>query len=79
VKNPGAVKAFGTHLRQLREAKGLSQQELADASDITKMTVQRIENAKYASTIDVLVSLSKGLGITVSELTSFALPKEKRK
>jgi len=47
VKNPAGIKSFATHLRILREKAGMSQQELADAAGISKITIQRIENAKY--------------------------------
>ena len=71
VKNPSKVKAFGMHLRRLREAEGLSQQNLADAADLAKITIQRIENAKYSATIDVLVSIAGALKISLSELVEF--------
>lgn len=79
MKNPIGVKAFGTHLRILREGQNLSQQELADLADLAKITVQRIENAKFRVTIDVLISLSKALNIPLSKLVEFSLPKEKSK
>ena len=71
MKNPSKVKAFGMHLRRLREAEGLSQQNLADAADLAKITIQRIENAKYSATIDVLVSIAGALKISLSELVEF--------
>lgn len=77
MKNPGGIKAFGLHLRRLREARNLSQQQLADLADVAKITVQRVENAKYSITLDVLISLAKALKIPVGELTDFPLPKEK--
>lgn len=62
------MEMFGTQLRQLRENKGLSQQELADISNVSKITIQRIENSKFSVTLDTLVSISKGLNITLSQL-----------
>ena len=59
MKNPSGVKAFGVHLRRLRAAKELSQQELADLSDVAKITVQRIENAKTAVTPEYLQQLTE--------------------
>lgn len=78
VKNPSGVKAFGTHLRRLREERDLSQQQLADLADLAKITVQRIENAKFRVTIDVLISLAGSLNVTLPELVDFALPPEKK-
>ena len=34
-------------LRIFREKAGMSPQELADIAEVSKMTIQRIENAKY--------------------------------
>jgi transcriptional regulator with XRE-family HTH domain len=79
VKNPTAIKAFGVHFRRLREAHNLSQQQLANLADLAKITVQRIENAKYSATIDVLISVSKALKIPLSNFTDFTIPKEKKK
>jgi transcriptional regulator with XRE-family HTH domain len=79
VKNPLAIKAFGTHLRRLREAKNISQQELADQADLAKITIQRIENAKFRATLDVLISVSKALKISLKDLVDFQIPKEKTK
>ena len=41
-------------LKELREARGWSQRELARRADITHATVNRIENGKVAS-LDLLV------------------------
>ena len=75
VKNPADIKAFGTHLRKLREERELSQQQLADMADIAKITVQRIELAKFVATLDVMISLTKALEIPLKELTNFKLKK----
>ncbi|MGI4742595.1 MAG: helix-turn-helix domain-containing protein [Janthinobacterium lividum] len=66
--------AFGQHLRRLREARGWSQQALADVADVSKPTVYRIETARYSVTLDVLVSLAQALEIPLAELVSFAPP-----
>ncbi|MCW3126591.1 MAG: hypothetical protein JWO03_2249 [Bacteroidetes bacterium] len=79
VKNPLAIKEFGIHLRRLREARDLSQQELADLSDIAKRTIIRVENGKSAATNDIMISIARGLETTLIELVDFQLPKEKKK
>jgi transcriptional regulator with XRE-family HTH domain len=71
VKKPTSGQAFGQHLRQLREGRGWSQQELADVADITKKTVYRIETAQTSPTLDVLTCLAEGLEIPLSELMQF--------
>jgi transcriptional regulator with XRE-family HTH domain len=79
VKNPAGVKEFGVHLRRLREAKKLSQQELADLADLAKKTITRIENGNTAATNDLMISLARALTISLKELVDFPLPKEKKK
>lgn len=76
MKNPASVKVFGIHLRRLREDRELSQQELADLSDVNKKTLQRIENGRTSPTFDFMVSLARGLNAEVCELVDFSLPKE---
>lgn len=65
------IKAFGQHLRRLRQARGYSQQELADIANIAKQTVYRIEKAQFVVTLDVLASLSEALHIPLKELVDF--------
>jgi transcriptional regulator with XRE-family HTH domain len=71
VKNEEVLLAFGQHLRRLREARGWSQQALADVADVSKPTIYRIETARYSVTLDVLVSLAQALEIPLAELVSF--------
>lgn len=68
MKNPTQVKNFGTHLRKIREERGLSQKELGDMANVAKITIQRIENAKYAVTLDVLFSIAIAIEMSVSDL-----------
>ena len=77
MKNPLAIKAFGVHLRQLREEKMLSMQKLADLADVAKSTLYRFENGKMVPTLDAIVSIAKALDIEPSDLTRFPVPKEK--
>ena len=72
MKNPVSVDAFRVHLKKLREARGWSQQALANYADVAKLTTQRIEHAKGAPTLDVLVSLARALQLPLRELMDFA-------
>lgn len=75
MKNSVDIKNFGTHLRKIREDNNLSQQQLADMANIAKITVQRIENAKFAVTLDVLISISKALDVPMEKIVNFDLEK----
>jgi transcriptional regulator with XRE-family HTH domain len=72
VKNPALVKAFGTHLRDLRKQRGLSQQALADEADLSWPTVQRVEAGTQSATLDVLGSLAKALQLPLALLMTFS-------
>ena len=74
VKQTEAVIAFGVHLRKLREKRNMSQQELADMSDISKKTIQRIENGKLNPSLDTLLCLATGLKLNLPLLVDFNIP-----
>lgn len=75
MKNLADIKAFGTHLRKLREENELSQQQLADMADVAKITIQRIENAKFTATLEIIISIAKALNIPMKELTNYKVKK----
>jgi transcriptional regulator with XRE-family HTH domain len=79
VKHPVVVKAFGTHLRYLRNERQLSQEKLAELADVAKNTIQRIESAKFSVTIDVLYCLAIGLKLPLCDLLDFNISQEQRK
>lgn len=57
-------------IRQLRAAKGMSQERLAWASQVTKQTIANLEHGRSVPRLDTLARLAAGLGITASELIS---------
>lgn len=67
-KNPLGSQAFATRLQELRKQKGLSQQKLATEAEIERSTVKRIELREVTPTLDVLISISRALGLNLSEL-----------
>lgn len=68
MKNPAGVVAFGLHVRRLREQRRLSQQALADMADVSKLTIQRLELAKFSVTLDILISLARAFELPFQEL-----------
>lgn len=56
------------NIKELRKIKKLSQQELADLCEVTRQTVNAIENDKYDPTLQLAFSLSKYLDTTVDDL-----------
>ena len=55
-------------IRELRKNKKMSQDDLAKACNVTRQTVNAIENNKYNPTLSLAFQLAKVLGITVDEL-----------
>lgn len=49
---------LGDKIRQVREQKGYSQEQLADLMDINRSTISKIENGKFSITVDYLVRFS---------------------
>jgi len=51
------------NLRRLRQAKSLSQEELADRADINRNYVGMLEREQHAATIDMLEKLADVLDV----------------
>lgn len=63
---------FAKRLRELRKSKGLTQEKLAEMSDIDYKYLQKLESNNPSSpTLSVLEKLSRGLGITLTEFIKF--------
>jgi transcriptional regulator with XRE-family HTH domain len=59
---------FGKHLKKVRAAKGLSQEELANDADIPINQIGRIERGEINPSLSTLNSIAKAFGISVSKL-----------
>jgi transcriptional regulator with XRE-family HTH domain len=55
------------NLRRLRQAKGLSQEELADRANINRNYVGMLEREQHAATTDMLEKLAEVLDIDPAE------------
>lgn len=64
---------LGTHIRQLRESKNLSQQDLADDCSIPKVQIGRIERAEINTTVRTLIKIANALEIEPKELLNFQI------
>ncbi|MCI0700586.1 MAG: helix-turn-helix domain-containing protein [Planctomycetia bacterium] len=65
--DPLAVR-FGQRLRQLREAKGWSQEELATRATLHRTHISLIESAQRSVQLDTVEKLASALGIPPSDL-----------
>jgi putative transcriptional regulator len=55
-------------IKEYREKKNLSQGKLAEICNVSRQTINAIENNKYDPTLQLAFDLAKTLGITVDEL-----------
>ena len=60
--------AIGVNIRRLRESDGLTQQALAQAAGIGRVTLVRIEKGEQSPRYDTLVFLARALGRSVQGL-----------
>ena len=67
------IKNLGVRNRQLLESKGMSQQDLANDSDIPKSQIGRIERAEVNTTVKTLVKIANALDVEPKELFDFPL------
>jgi len=56
------------NIRGLRKKLGLRQEDIANALNVTRQTINAIENEKYNPTLELAMKLAKLLNSTVEEL-----------
>ena len=64
-------------IRDLRAAKGMTQQELADQVGVTRQTVIAIEQDKYSPSLETAFKVALALGVTLEQCFQYD-PKGKR-
>ena len=70
-------RAFGVRIRELRQAVGLTQEDLADHCGLYRSYMSRIETGKTNPTLTMIHALATSLGVPVAEL--FPAPVEVKK
>lgn len=63
-----ARKVFASRLRQIRQLKGLSQEELADMAGLHRTYVGSVERSERNISIDNIERLAKALEVDIIEL-----------
>jgi transcriptional regulator with XRE-family HTH domain len=59
---------FGERVRQLREARKLSQEKLAQAADLTTSFVSTLERGRKTPSLTTVLKLARGLEVDAAEL-----------
>ncbi|WP_146338849.1 helix-turn-helix domain-containing protein [Nesterenkonia sp. NBAIMH1] len=62
------LKQVGLRLKAARTAKGWTLERLARAADVSPSTLSRLETGKRQASLELLLPLTKKLGITVDDL-----------
>ena len=56
-----------TKIRQYRQDKGMTQQELAELTGVTRQTINALENARYNPSLILAYRITKVLGVDAIE------------
>lgn len=59
---------FGTHVRSLRDARSLTQEALAERSDLSVDAIRRIERGGFSPSLNTLAALARGLDVSLATL-----------
>ena len=62
---------IGARIRSLREAKGLTQEKLAEVMDINSKYLSNIERGKENPTLDMLIRFAEALKVEMWEMFDF--------
>ena len=62
---------FGKRLRQLREQRGLTQEQLSNMLDIEWQHISRLENGKNLPSCNILISIAQVFDIDIRKLTDY--------
>ncbi len=68
---------FGAHLRVLRKARVLTQETLAERSDLSVDAIRRIERGAFSPSLETIGKLSVGLDVSLPTLFQ-GLERERR-
>jgi transcriptional regulator with XRE-family HTH domain len=63
-----ARRVLAHHVRRLRVARQMSQEDLADAAELSQDQISEIENAKHSTTLGNIQRLAFAFGVTVADL-----------
>lgn len=61
-------RAIGDHVRAERTRQKLTQERLAEMTDLDRKTVNRIEQGAHSTLVDHLALIARALGVPLSDL-----------
>lgn len=60
-----------TKIQEFRKAKKVTQNELADAVDVTRQTIISLENGKYKASLILAHKIAQFFGVLIEEMFIF--------
>ena len=70
-RNLKKLKAFGNHLKEIRVAKNMTQEQLADKASVSEYTIVTLESGKLNTSLPTCFAIAKALGISPLDLFDF--------
>lgn len=64
----GSLESIGLAIMKARQAKGMSQEDLAGEAEVARNYISRIENGHVAFSVPVLIKIAKALGVSPAQL-----------
>ena len=64
--------SFGQAVRELRVARGLTQEELADDAGLDRSYIGGVERGERNPSLSVIEKIAEGLDVTLAELFSYS-------
>lgn len=58
-----ARKKLGENIEETRESRGLSQVKLAEACEVSQVTISNVENGKRTPSLELLIDISRALKV----------------
>ena len=65
-------------LEQIRKEKGITQEELADALEVSRQTVGSLENGRYNPSIILAYKIAKYFDLTIEEIFIYEEDKKRK-
>lgn len=57
-----------THIRQLRQERGISQAQLAEAMGVSRQTIVSIENERYVASLPLAYRIARYFGKSIEDV-----------
>jgi transcriptional regulator with XRE-family HTH domain len=70
-------KCFGSRIKEIRESKGLNQEQLAEIVNMESRHISRIETGKSFTTLENIDKIAKALNVDINTLFAFQHKKDK--